>query len=66
MAQERVVEPDISPSGYTPEEEKAHKALIEAGLLKRVKPRSLKSKRDRPVGIIQGKPISETIVEERR
>jgi hypothetical protein len=66
MAKEIVREPDIVPSGYTPEEEKVHQTLIEAGLLKEVKPRSLKSKMDRPVGIVHGKPISETIIEERR
>ena len=66
MAQKQRAEPDISPAGYTPEEDKAHRALIAAGLLKEVKPRSLQSKMNRPVGTVLGKPISETLVEERR
>lgn len=65
MADPRVREADLSPPGYTPEEERAHQALIKAGLLKEVKPRSLESKMNRPIGIVPGKPISETIVEER-
>jgi hypothetical protein len=66
MAQEKVREPELSPLGYTPEEEEAHRKLMEAGLLKEVKPRSNESKLNRPVGTVLGKPISETIVEDRR
>ena len=66
MAQKQVAERKVSPTGYTPEEEKAHCDLIAAGLLKEIKPRTLKSKMDRPVGIVIGQPISETIIEDRR
>ncbi|HZO90542.1 MAG TPA: hypothetical protein VFB38_19600 [Chthonomonadaceae bacterium] len=66
MAQEKVREPELSPAGYTPEEERVHQMLIEAGLLKEVKPRSRECKLDRPTGEICGKPLSETIIEERR
>ena len=56
----------IETAGYSPEEWKAMQSLVEAGLLKEIKPRSTNSKREHPLVSIQGKPISETIIEERR
>lgn len=66
MAQEKVIAPEISPLGYTSEEEAVHKALIEAGIVKEIRPRSSESKLNRPLGKVKGKPVSETIIEERR
>ena len=66
MAQEKIAEPDVSPLGYTPEEEAVHKALLEAGIVKDIRPRSTESKLNRPLGKVKGKPVSETIIEERR
>jgi hypothetical protein len=66
MAQKQVAEPEISPAGYTPEEEAVHKALLDAGIVKEIRPRSRQSKLNRPLGKVIGKPVSETILEDRR
>lgn len=59
-------EPAHVPKPYTEEEQCVHQKLMEAGLLTRVKPRSGVSKLDRPFVTIKGKPLSETVMEERR
>lgn len=66
MTQTKVRETEVSPEGYTPEEARVHQMLIEARLLKKGKPRSQECKMNRATGEIIGKPISETIIEERR
>lgn len=66
MAQEKVVEPEVAPQGYTEEEEAVHRALLEAGIVKEIRPRSSENKLNRPLGKVKGKPVSETIIEERR
>jgi hypothetical protein len=66
MTKEQICGKELSPLGYTPEEEAVHQALMEAGLLKEVKPRTWEDTSNRPMGTIQGKPLSETIIEERR
>jgi len=66
MANTATISPEKVSLDYTEEEQCVHQKMIEAGLLKRVKPRTGISKLDRPLGTIEGKPLSETIIEERR
>jgi hypothetical protein len=42
------------------------RALVASGLVKRIKPPSVRSGSAMPLVPIQGKPLSETIIEERR
>src|SRR5436309_2481412 len=63
---ERAVQERLETAAYSPEEWRAMQALVKSSLLKEIKPR----RRDKEVEFapvqIQGKPLSETIVEERR
>ncbi|HAA33434.1 MAG TPA: hypothetical protein DCE56_44065 [Cyanobacteria bacterium UBA8553] len=43
-----------------------HQALINAGLVKQIKPPSYDSITERRLIQVEGKPVSETIIEERR
>ena len=52
--------------GYTLEEWKAIQALVDAGLMKEIKPRYTGLSVDHKPVTIQDKPLSETIIEERR
>ena len=52
--------------GYSMQEWKALKSLQEAGLLKEIKPRNNNNSIDFTPISIQGSPLSETILEERR
>ena len=65
---ERVVQDQLRAAeyGYSREEWVAMQALTEAGLLKEIKPRRRGSVRLHAPVPIQGKPLSETVVEERR
>jgi hypothetical protein len=63
---QQAIEERLSEGGYTPEEERAHQALLAAGLVTEIKPRFGGSGVERPLVPIQGKPLSETILEERR
>lgn len=56
----------LNSSGYSSEEWKAMHALVNAGLMKEIKPRNSGSSMTFKPVTIQGKPLSETIVEERR
>ena len=52
--------------GYSVEEWRVQKALVEAGLMQKITPRCTESVLEfTPVPIL-GKPLSETIIEERR
>lgn len=63
---ERAVQERLETAGYTPEEWRAMRALVDAGLMKEIKPRCKeRSAAYKPVPI-QGKPLSETIIEKRR
>jgi len=42
-----------------------HKALLNSGLVKQIKQASSIGKTERPLIQVQGKPVSETIIEER-
>ena len=52
--------------GYSPEEWKAMQSLVEAGLMKEIKPRRKERSVEFTPVPIQGKPLSETILEDRR
>jgi hypothetical protein len=43
-----------------------HQALLDAGLVKEIKTPPRRDDRERPLVTIRGKPLSETIIEERR
>ena len=63
---QQAVQAQLAPTGYSPEEEEVLQEMLKVGLLTEIKPRRL----DRPVVYplvpIQGKPLSATILEERR
>ena len=63
---ERALQARLETAGYSPEEWTAMQALVAAGLLKEIKPRYRQSVVDHTPVPIQGKPLSETIFEERR
>ncbi len=63
---ERAVQERLEAAGYSQQEWTAMQALIDAGLMKEIKPRFQgHSAEFKPVPIL-GKPLSETIIEERR
>jgi hypothetical protein len=43
-----------------------HEALLASGLVKELKPAQSRTERERPLVPIEGRPLSETILEERR
>lgn len=54
-----------------PRDEKAawaafYQALVETGLVKEVKPRRLRADVERPLVQVKGRPVSETLIEDRR
>ena len=63
---ERAIQERLETAGYSPEEWKAMQAMVDAGLMKAIKPRCRESSVDYTPVPIQGKPLSETIIEERR
>jgi hypothetical protein len=63
---ERAVKERLETAGYSAEEWTAMQALVVAGLIKEIKPRSQKSLTDYVPVPILGKPLSETVIEERR
>lgn len=63
---QRAIQERLETAGYSPAEWKAMQALVKAGLQKQIKPRLPASDTERPLVSIQGKPLSETIIEERR
>lgn len=50
----------------TPQRAKFHKALLASGLVKQLKQPSYSHPTERRLIQVQGKPVSETIIEERR
>ena len=65
-AVERAVQERLETAGYTPEEWKAMQALVDTGLMQEIKPRCIERGIEFTPVPIQGKPLSETIIEERR
>jgi hypothetical protein len=62
---QRAIEQQLE-SQETVEEERFLNALLASGLVKEIKRPPRDSKIERPLVPIQGKPLSETIIEERR
>jgi hypothetical protein len=56
----------LAPTGYSPEEEWVLQEMLKVGLLTEIKPRHADRQGAYPLVHIQGKPLSETIREERR
>src|SRR5437868_6366890 len=63
---ERAVQERMETAGYSHEEWKAMQALMDAGLMKAIKPRCKEHSVEYKPVPIQGKPLSETVIEERR
>jgi hypothetical protein len=63
---EHAIQARLELAGYTPEEWQAMQTLVDAGLMKEIKPRCTQRTIEFTPVPIQGKPLSETIVEERR
>lgn len=63
---ERAVRERLETAGYSTEELNAMKAMVDAGLMKDIKPRCKQSLMDYAPVPIQGGPLSETVIEERR
>jgi hypothetical protein len=63
---ERAVQERLETAGYSQDEWKAMQALVAAGLLKEIKPKRKEQSVEFTPVPIQGKPLSETIIEERR
>ncbi len=63
---ERAVQERLETAGYSIAEWKAMQALVESGLMKEIKPRCTERSIEYNPVPIQGKPLSETIIEERR
>ena len=63
---EQAVQAQLVPTGYSPEEERVLQELLKVGLLTEIKPKRTDRQVAYPLVPIQGKPLSETIREERR
>lgn len=63
---QRVVQERLTEAGEDLAREAFHRALLDSGLVKEIKKPPIRSEHDRPLVHIQGKPLSETIIEERR
>lgn len=63
---ERTVRELLEPSSLASEREAALRVLQHAGVVKEIKRPSMAQRPRRPPISVQGKPLSETIVEERR
>ncbi len=60
------VQRQIPPQEETMRREAFHRALLASGLVRQIKPPRLKETTGRRLIEAQGKPVSETIIEERR
>jgi len=63
---QQAVQAQLASTGYSPEEERVLQELLTVGLLTEIKPRRIDRQVAYPLVPIQGKPLSETILEERR
>ena len=63
---ERAVQERLETAGYTPVERQAMQALVDAGLRKEIKPRCKERSVEYTAVPIHGKPLSESLVEDRR
>lgn len=62
----QVVQEHLAPHEEAWKREAFHQALLASGLVKQIKPTRCKEDSQRRLIEVQGKPISETIIEERR
>ena len=63
---QQAVQMQLTQTGYSPEEERVLQEMLKVGLLTELKPRRTDRQVTLPLVPIQGKPLSETIREERR
>jgi hypothetical protein len=63
---EQAVQERLRPAGEAAARDACHRALVAAGLVKRIKAPPTRKTVEPPLVPIQGKPLSETIIEERR
>jgi hypothetical protein len=61
-----VLEERLQQESAATAQEAFHQALVAAGLVKQIKAGPRRVREERPLVPIQGKPLSETIIEERR
>ena len=66
MQVQQAVQAQLAPTGYAPGEERVLQEMLKVGLLTEIKPRRTDRQIVYPLVSIQGKPLSETIREERR
>ena len=63
---QQAVQARLAPAGHSPEEERVLQEMLKVGLLTEIKPCRTDRQGVSPLVPIQGKPLSETIREERR
>jgi hypothetical protein len=63
---QQVVQERLAQEQYSPEEERFHQALLAVGLVKEIKPPRRIPTGQRRLIQARGKPVSETLLEERR
>jgi hypothetical protein len=63
---QQAIQAQLAPADYSPEEERVLQEMLKVGLLTEIKPRRPDRQVAYPPVPIQGKPLSETILEERR
>ena len=63
---QQAVQMQLTQTGYSPAEERVLQEMLKVGLLTEIKPRRTDRQVTLPLVPIQGKPLSETIREERR
>jgi len=63
---QQVVQERLALERYSPEEERFHQALLAVGLVKEIKPPRRIPTGQRRLIQARGKPVSETLMEERR
>ncbi len=63
---ERAVRSRLGPQAESPKRETFHQALLAAGLVKQIRPPRQDCNAQRRLVEVQGQPVSETIIAERR
>jgi len=63
---QQAIQAQLAPASYVPAEERVLQEMLKVGLLTEIKPRRIDQQVAYPLVPIQGKPLSETILEERR
>lgn len=63
---QQAIQTRLAAADYSPEEERVLQEILKVGLLREIKPRRTDRQGVYPLVPIQGKPLSETILEERR